>query len=337
MKLLIIRNTGSMNHALVAAALLVGGIAASAQSPCLIASYTFNGNANDVTGNGHDGTVFGATPAIDRFGNANSCYQFDGIDDFIDITGDWTTGGSNGTFSAYIYLDDLDDYRPVFTHVDNPNIGNALVINIDPSFSPDPGWLWFAVDQRECLGGPTLYFTETQPQPQVGEWIHIAVTADDDSVHLYLNCVEVETYLPDGLTNPGLWFEDLCSGSFTTLIGRSASISFKGRIDDVKIFNCALSAAELDSLCQPDFSTGLAQQTSDHQLIACPNPSNRLTRISGLPLMSDRNVLLVDATGRTIPIVPQWQGLDLVLDLTNLRPGVYTAVVDGCAVRMIRE
>ena len=49
----------------------------------LIAYYPFNGNANDETGNGHDGTVDGATLSIDRFGNPMSAYSFDGSNDKI--------------------------------------------------------------------------------------------------------------------------------------------------------------------------------------------------------------------------------------------------------------
>jgi len=49
----------------------------------LIGWWPFNGNANDESGNGNDGTVNGAVLTEDRFGNENSAYSFDGIDDFI--------------------------------------------------------------------------------------------------------------------------------------------------------------------------------------------------------------------------------------------------------------
>lgn len=44
----------------------------------LTAYYPFNGNANDASGNGNNGTVNGATLTADRFGNANSAYRFNG-------------------------------------------------------------------------------------------------------------------------------------------------------------------------------------------------------------------------------------------------------------------
>ncbi len=44
----------------------------------LVAYYPFNGNANDESGNGNDGTVNGATVTVDRFGNTDSAYHFNG-------------------------------------------------------------------------------------------------------------------------------------------------------------------------------------------------------------------------------------------------------------------
>jgi len=64
----------------------------------LVAYYPFSGNAKDASGNMYHGIVKGATLCDDRFGNANSAYYFDGIDNEIfledrsdlDLTGDIT-------------------------------------------------------------------------------------------------------------------------------------------------------------------------------------------------------------------------------------------------------
>jgi hypothetical protein len=42
----------------------------------LVVYYPFIGNANDASGNGNNGTVFGATLAPDRFGQPNQAYHF---------------------------------------------------------------------------------------------------------------------------------------------------------------------------------------------------------------------------------------------------------------------
>jgi len=65
------------------------------QANDLIAIYPFNGNANDESGIGNHGTVYGASPVKDRFGNEDSAYSFDGVNDYVDIgrplvSGDFT-------------------------------------------------------------------------------------------------------------------------------------------------------------------------------------------------------------------------------------------------------
>tara|TARA_B100000902_G_C26670287_1_gene602721 strand:- start:79 stop:306 length:228 start_codon:yes stop_codon:yes gene_type:complete len=45
----------------------------------LVGYWPFNGNANDESVNTNNGTVNGATLTTDRFGNANSAYDFDGV------------------------------------------------------------------------------------------------------------------------------------------------------------------------------------------------------------------------------------------------------------------
>ena len=44
----------------------------------LVAYYPFNGNANDASGNGHNGTVKGAVLTTNRLGNSNAAYYFNG-------------------------------------------------------------------------------------------------------------------------------------------------------------------------------------------------------------------------------------------------------------------
>ena len=58
---------------------------ASAISDGLVAYYPFNGNANDESGYNKHGVVYGVSLTEDRFGNTNSAYSFDGIDDYMHI------------------------------------------------------------------------------------------------------------------------------------------------------------------------------------------------------------------------------------------------------------
>ena len=55
----------------------------------LVGWWPFNGNANDESGNGNNGTVNGATLTSDRFGEVNKAYSFDGsnlVSNFITLS-----------------------------------------------------------------------------------------------------------------------------------------------------------------------------------------------------------------------------------------------------------
>src|SRR6185312_11005406 len=51
----------------------------------LVAYYPFTGNANDISGNGNNPIFNNATLTTDRFGNPNSAYSFNGVDNYIQI------------------------------------------------------------------------------------------------------------------------------------------------------------------------------------------------------------------------------------------------------------
>ncbi|MBL4648919.1 MAG: hypothetical protein JKY03_04255 [Aureispira sp.] len=72
-----------------------------------VSSYSFTGNAEDDLGD-NNGVVYGATLTEDRFGNANSAYQFDGIDDYINF-GDSSEFRltSSYSYSAWVHIEDV--------------------------------------------------------------------------------------------------------------------------------------------------------------------------------------------------------------------------------------
>jgi hypothetical protein len=68
----------------------------------LVAQYHFNGNANDTSGNGHDGTVYGAYMSYED--NSDNDYNFD--TGYYPPVGSWThltvTRASNDDLEIYI-------------------------------------------------------------------------------------------------------------------------------------------------------------------------------------------------------------------------------------------
>ena len=90
----------------------------------LVAYYPFNGNGNDNSGYGNHGTVNGATLTTDRFGNVNSAYYFDGINDYIDL-GSWENGGAM-TFSFWARWDSNHNYSRIIELGNGPSSASNM-------------------------------------------------------------------------------------------------------------------------------------------------------------------------------------------------------------------
>ena len=96
--------------------------------PGLIAYYPFNGNAHDETGNGYDGTVSGATLSDDRFGNLQSAYSFDGVNDKI-VIGQEPNFPAWGTYAVSVwFLNDGGGHRhPVMVRRFSVKLNSTLI------------------------------------------------------------------------------------------------------------------------------------------------------------------------------------------------------------------
>ena len=94
-------------------------ISVNAQVPSYVPSnglagwWPFSGNANDVSGNGNNGTVNGATLTTDRFGNPNAAYSFDGINDYIRCTSTGVAGSGSRQYRSG--LNQIPLYLVVFS------------------------------------------------------------------------------------------------------------------------------------------------------------------------------------------------------------------------------
>ena len=85
------------------------GMALADLNDGLVAYYPFNGNANDESGSGNNGVVYGAVLAVDRFGENNNSYEFDGIDDYINI-GNQVKPSFPISVSVWVKINDLSTY-----------------------------------------------------------------------------------------------------------------------------------------------------------------------------------------------------------------------------------
>jgi hypothetical protein len=133
----------------------------------LVAYYPFNGNANDESGNGNDGTVNGATLTEDRFGNVNSAYSFDGVDDFIISSSDLPFGNSNRTISVWINISDFVTDAGIVGWGDF-NYYSYSAIGV----SPQTGKLFFWSYGNDLTSNIAV---------NLQQWNHVLVTYDSQS------------------------------------------------------------------------------------------------------------------------------------------------------------
>lgn len=290
---------------------VLGTLEARSQSPCLVANYPFNGNAMDATGNGHDGTVYGATLAEDRNGTPNAAYYFDGTDDFIKLAGTW--GGSNGTITAWIRPDVLNQFNPIFSRRDTTMNGSALELVVNVNYQPDSSKLYKGVDLRDC--GEGLYFRNSNIEIQPLVWTCVAMSADDLETKLFVDGMQVGSY---GGQDPGFWFADMCPNNINTYIGmltRPANTEhFIGYIDDVRVYDCALDANEITTLC--DINTAITSNRPQSQVSIFPNPTTGIVHI-----------ITESANFINTPSVFDAQGRQMLVRSTKL-PGTGTFSID---------
>lgn len=96
------KSTCTVSLLTLAIGLAVNGYSQSFLTNGLVAYFPFNGNANDASGNGHNGTVYGATLTTNRFGNPNGAYYFDGSSAYI--TAPFTNTVFTADFTASVWF-----------------------------------------------------------------------------------------------------------------------------------------------------------------------------------------------------------------------------------------
>ena len=208
----------------------------------LVGYWPFCGNANDASGNGNNGTVNGATLTADRFGNAGSAYSFDGIDDYISGTTTNLSVQSTDklTMTAWVKV---NQFAPspaaakLITHTDNSNNGQQYALSIG-----NDGSLYFLAGNGDFENnGPN----STLPsQITINTWKHVGAVISDDSVKLFVNGVmvfgkaEIDVFPGNPVGN--FIFSSLTNSTFNKL--------FNGTLDDIGIWNRALTATEIQQL-----------------------------------------------------------------------------------------
>jgi len=253
----------------------------------LVGWWPFNGNANDESGNGNNGMVNGATLIQDRFGNANKAYNFDGINDYVQITNNTTLEPlSSISISAWIFIDSTQttNFPPIISkeagiptgYTSYALIGGNAGLNQLGDIglqitTNNGGYLWTGVTGTSFLN----------------QWVFVTGIYDGSNMKIYHNGF---------LTSSNPKSGNIQYQNYLLTIARSMANStttysyFKGNIDDIGIWNRALTQQEVTDLyngniCYQTITvtdtllinmgiTGFNPITYNNTIKIFPNPTN---------------------------------------------------------------
>jgi hypothetical protein len=203
----------------------------------LLAYYPFNGNANDESGNGQNGTVFGATLTTDRFGKDASAYSFNGSDNYINLGNPPAFNfNSNFTLSAWALLTQTQANTYILGKYFYPQT-NAYGLGTEANSG------LYAFIQNKTLP-PAAAEIRVAKSLADGKWHHLVAVFDRQAaIRGYVDGQQVA--ITNSITN----HTATLTNSFPLLIGKiSSGQYFKGGIDDVRIYDRALAVADVREL-----------------------------------------------------------------------------------------
>jgi hypothetical protein len=106
----------NLKHILSFLIIFASAMTMSAQVPAYVPTnglagwWPFTGNANDLSGNGNNGTVSGATLTADRFGTIGAAYKFNGTSDHISVPSSTSINFGTGSYAVNVWVKLVNDY-----------------------------------------------------------------------------------------------------------------------------------------------------------------------------------------------------------------------------------
>lgn len=212
----------------------------------LVGHFPFNGNANDASSSGNNGTVSGASLTSDRFGNPNSAYSFNGSSNYIKV--DNTKNLSNDTYTYSVWINPTvlptSGKFAYFLDIGTESFGSisyGQTLGFNNSYFGYTGW---AASTSKSSNPNTTNRTDLSILPLVDKWYHVVLTRDNTKLRLFVNnllVTESSTGASTAYSSPN----SLYLGNRSLL---DAGAYFNGKLDDIRLYNRVLTSQEIDNL-----------------------------------------------------------------------------------------
>jgi len=196
----------------------------TAMDSSLEAYYSFNGNANDSTSNGRNLSIFGNPTLIaGRDNTSNSAYNFNGDGDYLEYEAN-IPSFDNYTISLWAMPFSSGTYEAMFSSDNNSGEGFQIDLNSSNNFN---------IRKTNADGGNIVL-----SEADLGVWTFIAFTYDGNTSIGY-----IDNESPKSATGGTTKFNRFRIGR-----NRQGGTFFRGAIDELRIYNRALTASEISSL-----------------------------------------------------------------------------------------
>jgi len=163
-------------------------------------------------------------------GKIDGALVFDGVDDYI---------------STPFVLNTADSACSAFVWVKGATLGQVIISQTDGTGF---GGTWLGLDPSDGKLFTTLMFVELKSESVIpdDEWHHLGLVWDGSLRYLYLDGVEIAK------DTSALSYALSCDGGLNIGVDKDLSTSslFSGLIDDVRIYDAALSAEEIATMAQ---------------------------------------------------------------------------------------
>ncbi|OQY55190.1 MAG: hypothetical protein DRR08_12665 [Candidatus Parabeggiatoa sp. nov. 2] len=230
----------------------------------LVAHYPFNGNAQDVSGNKNHGIVKGPTLTQDRFKNADSAYNFEGANHSIVVPSSSSLNPANQLSIAFwIKINGItNDWSPIIYKGGSALLGGASNREYTVWLHRQP-YLALA-----SAGNKSAQHVLNSKPITKGKWLFYTAVVDrrNHSMKVYLNGV-LNTQSGDSYSSFNNNNHELVFGGRGE--GHSSYSPPKAVLDDIRLYNRALSADEVKQLytetgikppCQLDVAAKLQEK-----------------------------------------------------------------------------
>ena len=244
----------------------------STASNGLVAYYPFNGNAGDSSGFGNHGTVYGATLTTGRNGISNTAYYFDGTSNKITVSASASIQPQYKlTLAAWIQPDAKSSagWATVLTKRYSPGTDpyNSYALS---TYNNDK---WEFDLSNGTTGSQKTAKAHTSTPYNAG-WIFLSATYDSTQAKLYVNGVLDTTISFTG--SIGYSTNDLVIGYTTS----GVNDYYKGRIDEIRVYNRDLSQAEILQLYSPYSNNYYSKSTGSLDSLSTWGPNTNGTGTS---------------------------------------------------------